>query len=67
MRALRIPNTQHFKDVTKITEAVALYAKLRRDAQQQTFNPDQDVECEDAMGNVMSQKAYQDLLRQGLV
>jgi len=67
MRALKIPNTQHFKDVTKIEDAVRLYEKLRRDATVNTFNPEQDVECEDSQGHVMSLRAYTDLKRQGLV
>eukprot|EP00747_Dinoflagellata_sp_TGD_P162439 gnl/TRDRNA2_/TRDRNA2_180057_c0_seq1.p1 gnl/TRDRNA2_/TRDRNA2_180057_c0~~gnl/TRDRNA2_/TRDRNA2_180057_c0_seq1.p1 ORF type:complete len:531 (+),score=148.42 gnl/TRDRNA2_/TRDRNA2_180057_c0_seq1:84-1676(+) len=67
MRCLKIPNTSHFKDITKIEEAITLYEKLKRDAEDQTFRPDQDVECEDIQGNVMSQKAFEDLRRQGLV
>merc|ERR1719453_382461 len=67
MRALKIPNTSHFKDVVKIEDAVRLYEKLRRDATTNTFNPDQDVECEDSRGHVMSLRAYTDLKRQGLV
>lgn len=67
MRCLKIPNTAHFKEITKIEEAITLYEKLKKDADEQTFRPDQDVECEDIQGNVMSQKAFEDLRRQGLV
>ncbi|CAE8630013.1 unnamed protein product [Polarella glacialis] len=67
MRALKIPNTSHFKEIVKIEEAITLYEKLKRDADEQTFRPDQDVECEDIQGNVMSQRAFEDLRRQGLV
>lgn len=67
MRCLKIPNTAHFKEITKIEEAITLYEKLKRDADDQTFRPDADVECEDIQGNVMSQKAFEDLRRQGLV
>lgn len=67
MRCLKIPNTSHFKEITKIEEAITLYEKLKRDADEQTFRPDADVECEDIQGNVMSQKAFEDLRRQGLV
>jgi len=67
MRCLKIPNTAHFKEITKIEEAITLYEKLKRDADEQTFRPDADVECEDIQGNVMSQKAFEDLRRQGLV
>jgi hypothetical protein len=67
MRCLKIPNTAHFKEITKIEEAITLYEKLKKDADEQTFRPDADVECEDIQGNVMSQKAFEDLRRQGLV
>lgn len=67
MRCLKIPNTAHFKEITKIEEAITLYEKLKRDAEEQTFRPDQDVECEDIQGNVMSQRAFEDLRRQGLI
>merc|ERR1740138_796812 len=67
MRCLKIPNTAHFKEITKIEDAITLYEKLKRDAEDQTFRPDADVECEDIQGNVMSQKAFEDLRRQGLV
>eukprot|EP00927_Polykrikos_kofoidii_P070591 TRINITY_DN67011_c0_g1_i1.p1 TRINITY_DN67011_c0_g1~~TRINITY_DN67011_c0_g1_i1.p1 ORF type:complete len:529 (+),score=141.34 TRINITY_DN67011_c0_g1_i1:94-1680(+) len=67
MRCLKIPNTSHFKEITNIEDAITLYEKLKRDADEQTFRPDQDVECEDIQGNVMSQRAFEDLRRQGLV
>merc|ERR1711862_384968 len=51
----------------KCEDAITLYEKLKRDAEEQTFRPDQDVECEDIQGNVMSQRAFEDLRRQGLV
>uniref|UniRef100_A0A7S3TS17 Matrin-type domain-containing protein n=1 Tax=Strombidinopsis acuminata TaxID=141414 RepID=A0A7S3TS17_9SPIT len=67
MRCLKIPNTAHFKEITKIEDALTLYEKLKKDAEEQTFRPDADVECEDIQGNVMSQRAFEDLRRQGLV
>ena len=53
MRAIKIPNTMHFKDVTKIEDAVRLYDKLKRDAVTQQFDPANEMECEDAAGNVL--------------
>jgi len=67
MRCLKIPNTVHFKEVTKIEEAICLYEKLKKEAEVQTFRADQEVECEDTEGNVMSARAYEDLRRQGLL
>jgi len=66
MKCLKIPNTAHFKEITQIDQAVELYEKLKKSSDDMTFRPEQDVECEDAQGNVMSQKAYDDLQRQGL-
>jgi len=57
----------HFKDVTKIEDAVRLYDKLKRDPSNQQFDPANEMECEDAAGNVMSYRAYNDLKRQGIV
>jgi len=54
-------------EITKIEDAIALYEKLKHDAEERTFRPDNDVECEDIQGNVMSQRAFEDLRRQGLV
>eukprot|EP00916_Digyalum_oweni_P016850 GHVL01027659.1.p1 GENE.GHVL01027659.1~~GHVL01027659.1.p1 ORF type:complete len:520 (+),score=103.95 GHVL01027659.1:200-1759(+) len=67
MRCLKIPNTVHFKEVTRIEEAVCLYEKLKHDSDSKAFRPDAEVEMEDIDGNVMSQRAYDDLRRQGLV
>jgi hypothetical protein len=66
MRALRIPNTRHFRGITDPGEARTLYDKLKRDAEGHVFKAD-SVECEDAEGNVMSQRAFEDLRKQGLV
>jgi hypothetical protein len=66
MKCLKIPNTAHFKEITQIDQAVELYEKLKKTTDDMTFKADVDVECEDAQGNVMSQKAYDDLQRQGL-
>jgi hypothetical protein len=66
LRALRIVNSNHFFGVTGIEDAIALNDQLRRRATQSVFNVEKEMECEDAMGNVMSYKAYQDLVRQGM-
>ncbi|CAD7952240.1 unnamed protein product [Amoebophrya sp. A25] len=66
MRALKIPNTRHFREVTKIVDAVSLWEKLNKEATLTEFNQD-TIECEDAQGNVMSKRAFEDLRKQGLV
>ncbi|SCN59781.1 splicing factor 3A subunit 3, putative [Plasmodium chabaudi chabaudi] len=67
MKCLNIPNTLHFKEITKIEDALNLYEKLKKETQTVQFKPDHEVECEDSKGNVMSIKAYDDLKRQGLL
>ncbi|CAA9987517.1 splicing factor 3A subunit 3, putative [Plasmodium knowlesi strain H] len=67
MKCLNIPNTLHFKEITKIDDALNLYERLKKQTQMHVFKPDQEVECEDSKGNVMNMKAYDDLKRQGLL
>lgn len=67
MKCLKIPNTRHFKEITKIEDALVLYEKLKKQSQAYVFQPDQEIECEDARGNVMNMKTYDDLKRQGLI
>ncbi|KAF4717146.1 hypothetical protein FOZ62_025137, partial [Perkinsus olseni] len=51
MKCLRIPNSKHFHDITRIEDAITLYEKLRREQAIQGFDPDTDIECEDNMGS----------------
>eukprot|EP00033_Pygsuia_biforma_P001117 GCRY01001274.1.p1 GENE.GCRY01001274.1~~GCRY01001274.1.p1 ORF type:complete len:463 (+),score=106.03 GCRY01001274.1:175-1563(+) len=67
MRALGIPNTKHFKEITKIDDAKKLYAKLLKETEAKEFNADHDEEYEDAEGNVYCKKTYEDLKRQDLI
>ncbi|ETB60179.1 hypothetical protein YYC_02518 [Plasmodium yoelii 17X] len=67
MKCLNIPNTLHFKEITKIEDALNLYEKLKKETQTIQFKPDHEIECEDSKGNVMNAKAYDDLKRQGLL
>ena len=67
LKALRIPNSNHFFGGTGIEDAILLNDKLRQETSGSIFNADKEMECEDAMGNVMSYRAYQDLARQGLL
>uniref|UniRef100_A0A0G4F3S2 Matrin-type domain-containing protein n=1 Tax=Chromera velia CCMP2878 TaxID=1169474 RepID=A0A0G4F3S2_9ALVE len=67
MKCIRIPNTAHFKEITKIEDAINLYEKLQKEAENTAFRPEQEIECEDSDGNVMSLRAFEDLKRQGLI
>lgn len=67
MRCLRIPNTRHFHGVTKISEALALYNRLKTKASQEVFNSQEEEEFEDAEGNVMPRRTYELMKKQGLL
>mmetsp|Transcript_23912 Transcript_23912/g.42342 ORF Transcript_23912/g.42342 Transcript_23912/m.42342 type:complete len:162 (+) Transcript_23912:1338-1823(+) len=66
MRCLRIPNTLHFKEITKIDEAIAMHKKLIEDHSLEKFRPEDEEELEDKEGNVMTRKTFQLMQRQGL-
>ena len=67
MRCLKIPNTRAFHNITKIQDAMDLYERLKKDTKARDFDSQNQEEFEDAAGNVLSKKTYQDLLRQGLL
>ena len=67
LRALRIQSSNHFFGIAGIQDAILLHDRLRKQTSSSIFNADKEMECEDAMGNIMSYKAYNDLVRQGLV
>ena len=52
MRALGLPNTAQFRDVTRIQDAYALAEKLQLQKRQDTVDEDDTVEVEDENGNV---------------
>lgn len=67
MRALGIPNTRHFYQVTRMEEAQALWERLRQRSRNEVFRPEAMEEFEDHEGNVYNRKTYEDLRRQGLL
>lgn len=67
MRTLQIPNTAHFANVTNIKDALALWEKLKEEKAKEMFQPDNEEEYEDSIGNVVNKKTYDDLSRQGLL
>ena len=67
LKGLRIPNSNHFHGVTGIEDAIRLYEKMRRESVYTIFNAEREMECEDASGNIMSYRTYQDLMRQGML
>ncbi|CAI4232893.1 unnamed protein product [Auanema sp. JU1783] len=67
MRCLGIPNTAHFANITKIEDALELWAKIKTERELMKWNPEMDEEFEDSAGNVVNKKMYEDLKRQGLL
>ncbi|KAL7419570.1 Pre-mRNA-splicing factor sap61 [Cryptotrichosporon argae] len=67
MRALGLPNTRHFHEITKIADALALAEKLKHEGRQEMSAMERAEEFEDADGNVYDKKTYEDLKRQGLL
>jgi len=67
MRCLKIPNTRHFHEITKIKDAIELYKKIKADQWKFSWKAEVEEECEDVEGNVFPKKTYEDLQRQGLI
>ncbi|KAK4053868.1 Pre-mRNA-splicing factor sap61 [Microbotryomycetes sp. JL201] len=67
MRALGLPNTKHFYEITKIEDAIALAEKLKQEGKREMVQQETMEELEDEEGNVYDKKTYADLKRQGLI
>ena len=68
MRALGLPNTVQFRDVTSIADALALADKLRKQGKVEQSQAGVDAEeVEDEHGNAYTRKTYDLLKRQGLI
>lgn len=67
MRALGLPNTKHFHEITRIEDALALAEKLKREGRHEIFEQETMEELEDEEGNVYNRKTYEDLKKQGLI
>ncbi|CAD0099998.1 unnamed protein product [Aureobasidium mustum] len=67
LKRLGITNSSMFRDVTGIEEATELWRKLQLDKKQESTASDQVVQMEDGEGNVMPEKVYYDLQKQGLL
>lgn len=66
LKAIGIPPTRHFLYVTKVSEALQLYDKIKKTLEHEVWQPgDEEVETED--GQVMSYKIYRDLKNQGFI
>ncbi len=67
LKCLGIANTALFRDITSIEEALKLWDKLEREKKRSRVDDGSIVQMEDAEGNVMPEKVYYDLQKQGLL
>lgn len=67
LKCLGITNLNLFRDITEIEEAVKLWEKIQKDKKRGKIDDASVVQMEDAEGNVMPEKVYYDLQKQGLL
>ncbi|KAI1007306.1 Pre-mRNA-splicing factor [Podosphaera aphanis] len=67
LKCLGITNTTLFREITDIADAVKLWEKIQRDKLKNKKDEGSVVQMEDADGNVMPEKVYYDLQKQGLL
>lgn len=67
LKCLGITNTSLFREITGIEDALKLWDKIQRDKKKEKAGGENIVQMEDAEGNVMPEKVYYDLQKQGLL
>ncbi|KAI1841296.1 hypothetical protein JX266_012532 [Neoarthrinium moseri] len=67
LKCLGVTNTALFRDITAIDEATRLWEKIQKDKKHGKVDDGSVVQMEDADGNVMPEKVYYDLQKQGLL
>ena len=67
LKCLGITNTALFREITVIEDALKLWDKIQRDKKHDKSRTENVVQMEDAEGNVMPEKVYYDLQKQGLL
>ncbi|KAI1176111.1 hypothetical protein F4777DRAFT_547837 [Nemania sp. FL0916] len=67
LKCLGVTNTSLFRDITQIDEALRLWEKIQKDRRKDKVEDGSVVQMEDAEGNVMPEKVYYDLQKQGLL
>lgn len=67
LKCLGITNTTLFREITNIEEALQLWIKLEADKKKAKSKTENIVQMEDSEGNVMPEKVYLDLQKQGLI
>ncbi|RDA88548.1 hypothetical protein CP532_5897 [Ophiocordyceps camponoti-leonardi (nom. inval.)] len=66
LKCLGITNVTLFRDITKIQEALKLWDRLQQEQKRNKIDEGSVVQMEDGEGNVMPEKVYNDLQKQGL-
>ncbi|MCJ1422034.1 hypothetical protein MMC32_008403 [Xylographa parallela] len=67
LKCLGVTNTGLFREITGIEDALKLWEKIVRDKRVEGGKGEGVVQMEDAEGNVMPEKVYYDLQKQGLL
>jgi splicing factor 3A subunit 3 len=67
LKCLGITNTSLFREITGLEDAQRLWAKIQNDKKKSKTDEGGVVQMEDAEGNVMPEKVYYDLQKQGLL
>lgn len=67
LKCLGITNTTLFREITGIEDALKLWDKIQREKKKTAKDDGGVVQMEDAEGNVMPEKVYYDLQKQGLL
>ncbi|KAM0433927.1 hypothetical protein ACHAPT_003871 [Fusarium lateritium] len=67
LKCLGVNNTTLFRDITRIDEALKLWEKIQREKKRTKVDEGSVVQMEDGEGNVMPEKVYYDLQKQGLL
>ncbi|KOS17111.1 Pre-mRNA-splicing factor sap61 [Escovopsis weberi] len=67
LKCLGITNTSLFRDIIGIEEALKLWEKIQREKKRNKIDDGSIVQMEDGEGNVMPEKVYYDLQKQGLL
>jgi len=67
LKCLGITNSALFREITKIEEAQKLWGKIMKNKRTEKNQTENVVQMEDGEGNVMPEKVFRDLQKQGLI
>ena len=67
LNALGIPNTSHFKEITRISDALELYSSLCKQAKNRIFDEQNGVEMEDSEGNIVTLRSFKEFHSKGVI